>query len=45
MGRESEGRKETGMRKGQGRRGVRGMSEALKYRELGVRRWMEKLQK
>lgn len=31
------------MRKGQGRRGARGKSDALKYRELGERRWREKL--
>lgn len=38
-GREREPRKEAGARKGQGRRGTRGKSDALKYRELGARRW------
>lgn len=38
-GRERERRKEAGARKGQGRRGMRGESDALKYRELEARRW------
>lgn len=45
MGREKEGRKGAGVRKGQGRKAMRGKSDALKYRGLGVRRWREKLKK
>lgn len=43
--REREGRKEAGVRKGQGKSGTRGKSNALKYRGLGAKTWREKLQK